>query len=96
MKSPGLLKEVLKHGILLDREAETITDGLRAMLLERSGYSTKVFEFVAVEHTPKNNMIVGTKGGKVAAISDTDGRIREIMDFYGIKEQKLAKLLKVI
>ena len=42
-------------------EAETLTDGLRAMLLESQGYSTKVFEFVSSEHTPKNTMIAAVR-----------------------------------
>jgi hypothetical protein len=51
IKPPGVLHDILKHGTMLEREAETVTDGLRAMLLERSGYSTRIFEFVPTEHT---------------------------------------------
>ena len=58
---PEMFRDILKHGTMLERTAETITDGLRSLLLERSGYATKLFEFVPVEHTPKNNMLVGTR-----------------------------------
>lgn len=91
---PEMLKNILKHGIMLEREAESITDGLRALLLEKSGYSTKLFEFISTEHTPKNNMIVGTKQNKkVADAEKLDEQINSIKDFYGIKEQKLESLL---
>ncbi|HLA96580.1 MAG TPA: hypothetical protein VK612_12730, partial [Pyrinomonadaceae bacterium] len=75
----------------LERTAEMVTDGLRAMLMEKSGYSTKVFEFISTEHTPKNNMIVGTKSGKLS--SDAGEQIVAIKDFYGIDQQRLENLL---
>ena len=91
MKSPAVLKDILKHGSMAEREAETITDGLRAMLLEGRGYSTKVFEFVPTEHTPKNNMIVATK--RITSAGDVSGSVRELMSFYSIAEQRLERLL---
>lgn len=90
---PEMLRNILKHGVMLEREAESITDGLRALLLEKSGYSTKLFEFVSTEHTPKNNMIVGTRAAKDAEIENLNEQIKSIKDFYGIKEQKLESLL---
>jgi hypothetical protein len=91
---PEMLKNILKHGIMLEREAESITDGLRALLLEKSGYQTKLFEFIATEHTPKNNMIVGTKQKKRADAAKFDEQVRAIKDFYGIKKQRLENLLQ--
>lgn len=90
---PEMLKNVLKHGIMLEREAESITDGLRSLLLEKSGYSTKLFEFISTEHTPKNNMIVGTRSAKNIDDEELEKEIQSIKDFYGIKEQKLEKLI---
>ncbi|MEP6903753.1 MAG: SAM-dependent methyltransferase [Actinomycetota bacterium] len=90
---PEMLRNILKHGIMLEREAELVTDGLRALLLEKSGYQTKLFEFVATEHTPKNNMIVGTKQPKKIDPENFAGQIKSIKDFYGIKEQRLENLL---
>src|SRR5262249_28255295 len=49
IKAPEILRDVLKHGVMLERTAEFVTDALRSLLLERSGYSTKLFEFVPVE-----------------------------------------------
>lgn len=90
---PAMFRDVLKHGIMLEREAESITDGLRALLLERSGYETKLFEFIATAHTPKNNMIVGTRTGKSFDSNDFDEQIQSIKKFYGIKSHKLENLL---
>jgi SAM-dependent methyltransferase len=92
--APEMFKNVFKHGVMLEREAETITDGLRALLLEKSGYSTRLFEFVATEHTPKNNMIVGTRTTKEIEIEKLQEQIESIKEFYGISEQKLEKLLE--
>ena len=94
IKPPALLKDILKHGIMLEREAETITDGLRAMLLEKNGYATKVFEFIATEHTPKNNMIVGTRQNARVDAEKYEREISDIKNFYGIESQRLESLLK--
>ena len=48
IKPPEMFRNILKHGVMLERTAETITDGLRSLLLERSGYATKLFESVPV------------------------------------------------
>jgi SAM-dependent methyltransferase len=94
IKPPEMLKNILKHGVMLEREAESITDGLRSLLLEKSGYATKLFEFVGTEHTPKNNMIVGTKSNKNADAANFEKQIQSIKDFYGIEEQRLENLLR--
>jgi len=52
-----LLEPVLKHGILKERIAALVTDGLRASLLEALGYKVTVMEFIDMEHTPKNILI---------------------------------------
>ncbi|MDB6151101.1 MAG: hypothetical protein JWQ44_2549, partial [Chthoniobacter sp.] len=51
LRPPALLHEVLSHGILAEREAEILTDGVRALLLELHGYNASVFEFISPEHT---------------------------------------------
>jgi len=96
IKPPEMFKDILKHGIMLERTAETITDGLRSMLLERSGYLTRLFEFVSTEHTPKNNMLVGTRQLNPAQTQILDSRIKEIKEMYGIKEHRLETLLDSI
>ena len=91
---PEMFANILKHGIMLEREAESITDGLRSLLLEKSGYATRIFEFIATEHTPKNNMIVGTKTAKAIDTEKLDEQINSIKEFYGINEQRLESLLR--
>ncbi len=59
---PSALDFLLKHGTFMERQAEMVTDGLRALLLEQHGYRTKVFEFISDAHTPKNIMITAQRG----------------------------------
>ncbi len=96
MQSPALLKPLLQHGIHLGQEAEMITDGLRALLLESEGYDTQVFEFISLEHTSKNKMILAVRrpqGISVERRAQLLAQIEEIKRFYGIREQALQALL---
>ncbi len=93
MRSPQLLQPMLKHGIHMGQEAEMVTDSLRALLLEASGYDTQVFEFVSLEHTSKNKMILAVRGAGQAKREEILGQIRAIKDFYGIREHCLESLL---
>ena len=99
MQLPAALKPMLQHGIHLGQEAEMVTDSLRALLLESEGYETQVFEFIALEHTSKNKMILAVKK-QGAALATAEKRkaevlaqIAEIKRFYGIREQALESLL---
>jgi hypothetical protein len=71
-----------------------VTDSLRAMLLEAMGYETQVFEFVALEHTSKNKMILATRrephSGRRA---ERLAQVAELKAFYGLREQCLESLL---
>ena len=55
------LEAVFKYGLLKERIAALVTDGLRAEMLEQCGYDTQVLEFIDMEHTPKNILIRGVK-----------------------------------
>lgn len=94
MDPPELLAGILKHPVLLERTAETVTDGLRSLLLELSGYKTKMFEFVATEHTPKNILLVATRVARPSGSNDTSKMVSEILKGFGIRHQRLADLLK--
>ncbi len=87
--SPPVLSAALKHGIFEERQAEFVTDALRAQLLEWAGYRTRVIEFISTEHTAKNTMITAVRarpgGDEVIA-----GRIRQFASFYGVRRQALA------
>ena len=94
MKSPDVLKGIMRHSIMLGREAIMATDGIRGLLLEQNGYTTKMFEFVATEHTPMNLMIVGTRHERDVDVESYSKQIDELKNFYSVKEQHLEKLLK--
>jgi Methyltransferase domain len=96
LMSPHPLRPILKHGVHLGQQAEMLTDGLRAMLLEACGYDTQVFEFVALEHTNKNKMILAVKRQN-ASVGDAAvvwQQIDELKAFYGVRDQCLERLLR--
>ncbi len=92
--SPHPLQPILQHGVHLGQEAEMLTDGLRALLLDACGYDTQVFEFVSLEHTNKNKMILAVKRAVAKPADEVLGQIREIKGFYRIQAQCLETLLK--
>lgn len=92
------LAPVLRHGILEERQAEIITDGIRALLLEAEGYKTSVFEFISTEHTAKNVMITATADEKQQKRGDDRRRealekVAHLKAGFGIKEHYLEGLL---
>ena len=91
--SPHPLRPILQHGVHLGQEAEMLTDGLRALLLEAAGYDTQVFEFISLEHTNKNKMILAVKRAVPKDNAEVLGQIREIKAFYGIREHCLETLM---
>ncbi len=91
--APPVLADALRHGIFQERQAEFVTDSLRAQLLEWAGYRTKVFEFISTEHTAKNLMITAIKDHATGDASRA-ARIREFAQFYGIRRQRLAQHLE--
>lgn len=93
--APGnVLKNITKHGILLERQAEMVTDTIRALMLEAHGYKTKVFEFIEEEDTPKNVLIVGTKAkASSESLKENLEKIRGLKELFGIKEHYLETIL---
>jgi SAM-dependent methyltransferase len=91
--SPHPMRPILQHGVHKDQEAEMVTDSLRALLLEASGYDTQVFEFISLEHTNKNKMILAVKRAQSRPVDAVWAQVRELKQFYGIREQCLETLL---
>jgi SAM-dependent methyltransferase len=87
---------VMKHGIFVERQAEMVTDALRALILEYCGYSTKVFEFISDAHTPKNILIVGTRNPK-AQLHDPQilQKIHAAKNYFGIKIHHLERAVGI-
>lgn len=96
-KQKNELDFLTKHGIFLERQAEMVTDGIRALVLEYFGYSTKVFEFVSDAHTPKNVLIVGEKKTNISQERKEIvlEKIKSSKSFFGIKEHYLEGLMKI-
>lgn len=93
LKAPAPLDALLRHGIHLGQEAEMLTDGLRALLLETQGYEAQVFEFISPEHTGKNKMILGNRTGRARDADAVWVEIEALKRFYGIRTQRLDGLL---
>lgn len=95
MQSPSVLKPMLQFGIHEGQQAEMLTDTIRALLLKAYGYETKVFEFVALEHTSKNKMILATKRKDFnAPDQQVLDQIIALKNMYGIQKHSLELLLK--
>ncbi len=93
--SPHALRSVFQHGIHAEQQAEMITDSLRALLLETQGYDTQVFEFVTLEHTRKNKMILAVKRQATPSddLAQAQERVQDLKRYFGIREQCLETLL---
>ena len=52
-----VLSPIMNYGLLKERMAALVTDGLRAEYLKREGYDVQVLEFIDMEHTPKNILL---------------------------------------
>jgi hypothetical protein len=99
MLAQNELAPILQHGILAERQAEILTDGIRALLLEAEGYQTKVFEFISSEHTAKNVMITAIKpendrsGARQMRREKALAQKTALKTGFGIKEHFLEHLL---
>lgn len=89
-----VLAPLLRHGIFIERQAEMVTDTLRALILEYFGYHVKVFEFIGGEHTAKNVMLTATKTakGKKTEILKT---IAETKQTFGLSRHALEDLMEI-
>ncbi len=93
LRPPPALTGAFRHGVFRERQAEFVTDALRAGLLEWAGYATRVFEFIASEHTAKNLMIAATLRNGPHRTSQEAEPVRWLASSYGIERQRLAQAL---
>lgn len=52
---------ITKHGVFKARLADTLTDGMRSLMLEAKGYDVSVTEYISPLETPKNLLINAIK-----------------------------------
>ncbi|RKG30535.1 class I SAM-dependent methyltransferase [Acinetobacter tianfuensis] len=94
LEAPKVLSPMLQFGIHAGQQAEMLTDTIRALLLKAHGYETKVFEFVALEHTSKNKMILAVKRNQAAEPDAAVlAQIHALKEMYGIQKHSLELLL---
>lgn len=82
------LAPIMDYGLLKERFAALLTDGLRAKLLEEQGYQVQILEFIDMEHTPKNILIRAVHTGKKAEVKTVD-RCDRLMNSQGTLERLL-------
>lgn len=90
---PSVLAPALRHGILLERHAELLTDAIRVQLLEMHGYEAKVIEFISPEHTGKNLLLTARRRKTPGEPGPKRAQLHDLLAFHGIREQRLARLL---
>jgi len=92
-KATNELDFLTKYGIFMERHAEMVTDGIRALILEYYGYTTKVFDFISDAHTPKNVMIAAVKNdANRMKNQDIPRQIKELKSYLGIGYHHLERL----
>jgi SAM-dependent methyltransferase len=91
-ESPSV-KATWEFGILIERQAQLVTDRLRSLVLELHGYQTKVFEFIDAEHTDKNLMITATKHDRAVNQTAILAQIAQLKMQNGIRSFYLEDLL---
>jgi SAM-dependent methyltransferase len=75
---------LLRHGLLLGRQADLVTDALRAARLEVAGYRVEVMEFVSAEHTAKNVMLRAERSPSPPRAARAAAEFVELRDRYGV------------
>ena len=95
MERAGRYDAITRYGIFLERQAVMITDTIRALVLEYFGYKTQVMEFIEMEHTPKNVLLVGRKTKSRADREAILKQIETLKKQYGIKQHYLESILPI-
>lgn len=96
MEKSGVSDCMTRYGIFLERQAVMITDTIRALIMEYFGYKTQIMEFIEMEHTPKNVLLVGRK---TVVEPDKELIIRQIQELkkrYGIQRHYLERIFELM
>jgi hypothetical protein len=90
--TPAPYAMLTRHGILRERFADTLTDGLRASLLRLEGYRVDVMQFVGSQHTPRNTLLRGVRTGRPASDGPARREYDELVEAWGVRP-RLGDLL---
>ncbi len=93
MERSGKVDAITRYGIFLERQAVMVTDTIRALVLEYFGYKTQVMEFIEMEHTPKNVLLVGRKSNGNIDRPEILRQIDDIKARFGIERHYLETLI---
>ena len=91
--TPAPYAMLTRHGILRERLADTLTDGLRASLMRQQGYRVDVVQFVESQHTPRNTMLRAVRTGSPVRGGSVRKEYDELVGTWGLRP-KLAELLE--
>ena len=89
MEKSKIVDPITRYGIFLERQAVMITDAIRALIMEYYGYKTQVMEFIEMEHTPKNILLVGRKSDAPVDKEAILKQIEALKKQYGIEKHYL-------
>ena len=90
--TPAPYAMLTRHGILRERLADTLTDGLRASLMRLQGYRVDVVQFVESQHTPRNTMLRAIRTGGPVKGGSVRKEYDEMVTTWGLRP-RLAELL---
>ena len=93
MEHSGITDAMTRYGIFMERQAVMVTDTIRALMMEYHGYKTQVMEFIEMEHTPKNVLLVGRKTDKEPDRLMISKAIGDLKRRYGIRNHYLETIL---
>jgi hypothetical protein len=93
MERSGKTDAITRYGIFMERQAVMVTDTIRALMMEYYGYKTQVMEFIEMENTPKNILLVGRKTDKTPDRLMISKAIGDLKRQYGIEKHYLETVL---
>jgi hypothetical protein len=91
--TPAPYAMLTRHGILRERFADTLTDGLRSSLLRVAGYRVDVMQFVGSQHTPRNTLLRGVRTGAPSSDGSARREYDELVTTWGVRP-RLGELLE--
>ncbi|WP_295659414.1 SAM-dependent methyltransferase [uncultured Nocardioides sp.] len=90
--TPAPYAVLTRHGILRERLADTLTDGIRASLMRLQGYRVDVVQFVESQHTPRNTMLRAVRTGSPVKGGGVRKEYDDLVTTWGV-QPRLAVLL---